>query len=175
MDLTRLWLVRHAETDWSRDGLLCGWSDPPLNARGRDQARALAHALDGHRFAAVWSSDLKRAIETAGLAYGSPTTDRRLRELSFGSLEGARWADLDPAIQAAMVGFDGFAAPDGEDVASLRRRVLAFVAELPPGDHLVVTHGGVVRLLLREAGGDRPIQPAEIAIVAAAELERQNA
>ena len=166
----RLWLVRHAETDWSRTGRLCGWTDVALNARGRGQAMALASTLAGHRFATAWSSDLRRTVETACLAYGTPTTDARLRELSFGTLEGARWTELAPPVQEALLSFDGFVAPDGEDVVSMRRRVLAFVSDLPPGDHLVFTHGGVVRVLLRQAGSDRSLMPGEVAVVSVEEL-----
>ena len=167
---TRLWLVRHAETEWSRSGRLCGWTDVALNERGRQQARALAERLVGHRFTTAWSSDLRRAVETARLAYVDPSIDPRLRELSFGAIEGARWSDLEPDLQVALTRFDGFAAPRGEDVNSLRRRVHAFIGGLPPGDHLIFTHGGVVRLLLREAGIDRAIGPAEVAVVNAADL-----
>jgi broad specificity phosphatase PhoE len=85
---TRLWLVRHGATDWSDAGRLNGWTDVPLNERGRLQARSLAERLAGRQFAAVWSSDLMRAIETAQLAVGEPVPDGRLRELGFGSLEG---------------------------------------------------------------------------------------
>ena len=159
--------MRHAETDWSSTGRLCGWTDVPLSELGRGQARALAWTLAGRRFTTAWSSDLRRAVETARLGYGSPTTDRRLRELDFGSLEGLRWAELTPPIQDALLRFDGFAGPGGEDVESLRRRVLAFVAELLPGDHLVFTHGGVIRLLLRHAGSDRSIDPGGVAVVTA--------
>ena len=168
---TRLWLVRHAETDWSNTGRLCGWADIPLNARGRNQARALAWTLAGRRFTTAWSSDLRRAVETARLSYGNATTDARLRELNFGALEGLRWAELAPPIQEAMLSFDDFAAPDGEAVDALRRRVLAVVVELPPGDHLVFTHGGVIRLLLRQAGRDQSIDPSGVAVLTADDLK----
>jgi probable phosphoglycerate mutase len=167
---TTLWLVRHAETDWSSTGRLCGWTDVPLNERGRDQARALAWTLAGRTFTTARSSDLRRAVDTALLSYGNPTTDPRLRELRFGALEGLRWTDLAPPMQDAMLDFDRFAAPDGEAVDALRRRVLALIAELPPGDHLVFTHGGVIRLLLREAGSDRSIDPCGVAVLAAEDL-----
>lgn len=167
---TTLWLVRHAETDWSGTGRLCGWTDVPLNARGRDQARALAWTLAGRRFTSVWSSDLRRSVDTARLSHGTPTTDPRLRELGFGTLEGLRWSELPPPIQGALLSFDGFNAPDGEPVDALRQRVLVFVAELPPGDHLLFTHGGVMRLLLRQAGSDQSIGPCGIAVLTAEEL-----
>jgi probable phosphoglycerate mutase len=168
---SRLWLVRHAETEWSGSGRLCGWMDVALNDRGREQARALAGRLAAYRFTTAWSSDLLRAVETARLAYGATSVDRRLRELWFGSLEGARWSDLEAPVQAEMLHFDGFAAPNGEDVASLRGRVHAFIRELPAGDHLVFTHGGVVRLLLREAGRDQAVEPGEVVVLPTADLD----
>jgi probable phosphoglycerate mutase len=159
---TRLWLVRHGATDWSDAGRLNGWTDVPLNERGRLQARSLAERLAGRQFAAVWSSDLMRAIETAHLAAGEPVPDGRLRELNFGSLEGRLWEECPPMVRDALVAFDGFGAPEGESVGELRSRVLEFVEGLPDGEHLVFTHGGVVRVLLREDGRDQQVFPGEI-------------
>lgn len=164
---TRLWLVRHGETDWSAAGRLNGWRDVPLNERGRAQARGLADRLRDQRFVATWSSDVKRSTETARLADRSPAIDRRLRELDFGALEGMTWGELDEATQRALIGFDRFQAPGGESVAMLQARVADFIAGLDLGDHLVFTHGGVIRLLMREAGLDRGVEPGEIVVVTA--------
>lgn len=158
---TRLWLVRHGETDWSAAGRLIGWSDIGLNRRGRDQARALSRRLKRHRFMTVWSSDLRRTVETARLACGEPVVDARIRELDFGRLEGLTWSDLSKGVQDALVDFDAFEAPGGETIAAMRRRVLDFLSGLEPGDHLVFTHGGVIRLLLRSNGVDRAVNPGE--------------
>jgi probable phosphoglycerate mutase len=103
----------------------------------------------------VWSSDLRRAVTTARLAWGEPRQDKRLREMSFGSLEGQLWETLDPAAQQGLARFEGFGAPGGETFADLRARVLSFLDGLAAGRHLVFTHGGVVRLLSREVGEDR--------------------
>lgn len=162
----RLWLVRHGSTDWSEAGRLNGWADVPLNDRGRAQARSLAERLNGMRFAGVWSSDLLRARETARLAAGGAVPDPRLRELDFGTLEGRRWEEVSPQARRALVAFEGFGAPGGESVDSLRSRVLRFVGALPEGDHLVFTHGGVIRLLLRRAGDDRWVLPGDVVPVA---------
>lgn len=158
----RLWLVRHGATDWSDAGRLNGWKDVPLNDRGRLQAKSLVERLDGRDFAGVWSSDLVRAMETARLAVGEPVPDPRLRELDFGRLEGRRWEEIPTEIQQALADFEGFGAPDGESVAELRSRVLRFVEALPGGEHLVFTHGGVIRLLLRESGVDRQVLPGQL-------------
>ena len=158
-----IWLVRHGRTSFGEAGLLCGWSDPPLDDAGRTQAEDLAKSLGGRRFDSVWSSDLARARETARIVAGTePHLDQRLRELDLGHLDGKRFEDCSPVVQAGLIAFDGFHAPGGESVTSLDHRVRAFLAELPGGDHLIVTHGGVMRLLLRSWGSDRPVGPCEV-------------
>lgn len=149
-----LWLVRHGETAHSRDGRMAGWIDVPLTERGEEQARALRALLDGLAFDGVWSSDLQRAIVSARLAWGEPRADQRLREISFGSLEGEPWTEIDERHREALIRFAGFDASGAETLDQARGRVDAFLAELPPGRHLLFSHGGVIRLLTREAGED---------------------
>lgn len=160
-----LYLVRHASTEWTPLRRLLGSTDLPLSEKGRDEAMALRARLPGGGYEGVWSSQLQRAVETARLAWGEPKIDRRLREIDFGELEGARWDQLSPAQQALLADFDNFAAPGGETTRQLRERVLSFVEELPPGRHLVFTHGGVVRLLLSECGVTRFPGPCELTVI----------
>ncbi len=150
-----LWLVRHGETNWNSAFRFQGWTDVELNDRGRAQAVVLAGLLDGIEFDSIWSSDLRRAVETATIVGGrEPGCDARLRELDFGRLEGSRWDQLDDATQTALREFDGFAAPGGESMMDLQARVVDFLSRLPAGRHLLVSHGGVIRLLLRMCGSD---------------------
>ncbi len=155
----RLWLVRHGVTDWKDAGRFTGWTDVPLNEQGRQQAEQLAARLAGIEFAGIWSSDLDRAVQTARLAVGWAVPDYRLRELNFGDLEGLAWQECPADAQQALMEFDGFQAPGGESVPQLRQRVLDFLAALPDGDHLLFTHGGVIRLIRREAGCDGYLPP----------------
>ncbi|HPS79692.1 MAG TPA: histidine phosphatase family protein [Thermoanaerobaculaceae bacterium] len=154
MDTKELWLVRHGETVRSRDHLLAGWADIPLTPRGEEEARALAPTLTGRRFATVTGSDLQRAMTTARLAWGEVPTDPRLREVSFGDLEGQPWETLPEVHREGLYRFADFAFPGGESHEELQARVLELVEGLPPGRHLMFTHGGVVRLLAREVGVD---------------------
>lgn len=162
-DGVRLWLVRHGATAWSEEGRLCGWSDVPLSAGGRDAAEGLreeaARVLRSAQ--AVWCSDLRRARETAELAGLPVVPDPRLRELSFGTLEGARWDELSEETRDALTRFVGFSAPGGESLEELERRVGAFLSGLARGTHIVVTHGGVIRLLLRAGELDAHVEPGE--------------
>jgi probable phosphoglycerate mutase len=158
----RLWLVRHGATDWSDAGRLNGWSDVPLNDRGRVQARLLRRHLAQREFTGVWSSDLVRAAHTARLALGEPVLEPRLRELDFGHLEGKRWEELPAAVRGALLEFEGFEAPGGESTTALRQRVVGFLRGLPGGEQVLFTHGGVIRVLLREAGRDARVAPGEL-------------
>jgi probable phosphoglycerate mutase len=160
-----LWLVRHGETPASRGRTLAGWADVPLTEHGEDQASALRPLLAGEQFAGVWSSDLRRAVTTARLAWGEPRQDARLREMGFGELEGKLWETLDSHIQEGLARFEGFAAPGGESFEDLRARVQSFLDGLPAGRHLVFTHGGVVRLLSREVGEDHFVPTGTLLVV----------
>ena len=160
-----LWLVRHGETPASRGRTLAGWADVPLTDRGESQAAALKPSFADAHFDGVWSSDLLRALTTARLAWGEPRPDRRLREISFGDLEGADYMAMDGSVQEQLMRFEGFAAPGGESFDDLRSRVLSFVDELPPGRHALFTHGGVVRMLAREVGEDRFVPTGTLVVV----------
>lgn len=161
-----LWLVRHGETPASLGRTLAGWADVPLTEHGESQAAALRPLLAGERFEGIWSSDLRRALRTARLAVAAEAQpDRRLREMSFGSLEGQPWETLEERWQQALARFEGFEPPGGETFEDLRRRVLSFVESLPPGRHLVFTHGGVVRLLSREVGEDHFVPTGSLLVL----------
>ena len=87
------WLmVRHGETEWNRQGRLQGWSDVPLGEEGRRAAEALARVLAGEGVGALYTSDLRRARDTAaviGRPLGLPVrVDPRWRVLHFGTWEG---------------------------------------------------------------------------------------
>lgn len=88
-----LFLFRHGETDWNREGRLQGHTDTPLNATGLTQAQALAESLRPHRLDAVVSSDLKRAQTTAQIvaeALRVPLfTEAGLRETDVGAAEAS--------------------------------------------------------------------------------------
>jgi 2,3-bisphosphoglycerate-dependent phosphoglycerate mutase len=150
-----LWLVRHGETPASRAQILAGWTDVPLTDTGEQEARTLRPVLAGETFEGVWSSDLRRTVATARLAWGEPRQDPRLREIHFGELEGLYWPTLDAVHRVALERFEGLATERGETFEIVRGRVVAFLGELPPGRHLLFTHGGIVRLLSREAGEDQ--------------------
>lgn len=98
--MTTLWLVRHGETDWNREGRWQGQAPhaPTLNVTGRAQALGLAMQLQGRDFAAIYTSDLQRAQDTARtLAHqvAAPLYfEPRLREMNLGVWEGMLTEEL---------------------------------------------------------------------------------
>jgi len=156
-----LWLVRHGETRWNREGRLLGWTDLPLSATGEAQARALRGllpALPAH------SSDLRRALRTAALAGFCPRATPALREIHFGALEGAPWEGLDPVHKEALLRFEGFHAPGGESLDLFQNRVLRFLEGLK-APSLLFTHGGVIRAVLRALGEDGLVPLGSVLVV----------
>ncbi len=159
--MTTILLARHGETDWNREGRWQGWADPSLNDTGRAQARALAEQLRAAPFDAVYSSDLRRAHETAVILaepHDVPVVvDRDLREIDVGSWSGLTRAEIAERFP------DG-GRPDGETREQHSDRVLASVERLarahPDGRILVVAHGGCLRALRRHLD-DEPVHPIE--------------
>lgn len=160
----QLILVRHGETTWNGAGRIQGSRDSPLTARGVAQARAAAARLASERLGALYCSDLGRAQQTAreiAAATALPIrTDARLRERAFGVLEGKTWEEIarDHPIDARLLREDPHRPPPGgESLAQFRDRVLGALADLAagaPADRIaVVTHGGVLAVLYREASG----------------------
>jgi broad specificity phosphatase PhoE len=157
--VTTILLARHGETDWNRDGIWQGWADPPLNETGRAQARELAEQLRSVPFDAVYSSDLRRAHETAEIVaapHAVPViADAGLREIDIGSWSGLTRAEIDERFPTGE-------RPDGETRDQHAARVLDAVeriARANPGRRiLLVTHGGTMRALHGHVT-DEPFHP----------------
>ena len=163
---TRLVLVRHAEPDGAALGRVCGSrTDVALGPAGRAHADRIATALSDEPFAAVYSSPLVRALETArplARAHGlEPTVADDLRELDFGEVDGLRFetieADHAELARAWTEEPETVRFPGGESLADLRARVLPVVAEIRArhaGNAVaVVAHAGVLRVVLADALG----------------------
>jgi broad specificity phosphatase PhoE len=162
--VTTILLARHGETDWNRERRWQGLADHSLNARGREQARALAEKLEPLPLSAVYASDLRRAHETAllvaerkGLAV---TPMRELRELDVGSWTGLSYDEVKERLPDAykeMRSRAGRGWEGGETYAEMGRRVLdamRWIAREHPADAvLVVTHSGPIRTVRAHALG----------------------
>jgi broad specificity phosphatase PhoE len=161
-----IWLARHGETAYNAERRFQGQGAVGLSERGREQARALAEAAAGHDFAALWSSPLPRARQTAEIVaerLGLEIADEpRLMETDTGAWTDRTFAEVeieDPGRFAAWVAGDpGFAFPGGESFADQQERVSAAVADIrATGDlpALVVCHRNSMRLVLEREQGRR--------------------
>jgi 2,3-bisphosphoglycerate-dependent phosphoglycerate mutase len=158
-----LFLFRHGETDWNREGRLQGQNDTPLNATGLAQARVLAERLRAYRPEAVVSSDLSRALTTAQVIAETLRlpliTERGLREVSVGLAEGMLWEEAKARFGVELTerwySDDNVAFPGGETGFETLTRGLAALrrfAERHPYRRIAVsTHGAMVRRLVKHA------------------------
>jgi len=166
---TRLCVVRHGETDWNVEKRIQGHTDVPLNATGRAQALAMSYNAAHHRFAAIYSSDLARALETARYVAereGEVVRPRPdLRERHYGIFQGltaAEAADRHPGAHALYVARDPHCDfGTGESLRAFAARVLDgvdWVTRHHAGETiLMVSHSGVLDVLYRHATG-RPLE-----------------
>ena len=162
---TRLILLRHGETTWNVEGRYQGHLDSPLTPRGESQARALARRLAGVQLAALHSSDLGRASQTAlviSRATGHEVRlDPRLRERHLGNFQGLLKSEIKQKFAGDYRLFKSagpdHAMPGGESTRQSAERSLACLEELArryAGQTIVVVaHGGTVSALLRHTLG----------------------
>jgi broad specificity phosphatase PhoE len=160
--MTRLYLIRHGETDWNRSGRIMGTQPVPLNANGRRQVVELAAVLaDLHKtqpLAALYTSPLVRTVQTAEILASSCslsiTLDERLREIGVGDWEGRYWRDLDQEpIRSQWYSHPHEARfPNGETLGEVQARALPAAAEAldrhPGGAIALISHGDVLRTIL---------------------------
>ncbi|PYT66019.1 MAG: histidine phosphatase family protein [Acidobacteria bacterium] len=148
-------LLRHAQTDLH--GCFCGHSDPSLSVQGHDQIPSVIRSVSQVVPRAIWSSDLRRATETAepiakhfGLRYA---TSPALREMNFGLWEGLAWKEVElqypDDARAWAKFFPHHRPPGGESFLELQARVVEQLEQLgkhaEAGCTLVVTHAGFIR------------------------------
>ena len=161
----RLLLLRHGETAWNRERRYQGWKDTPLSPAGLLQAEAAARELKEHTFAAVYSSPLQRALDTA-TAIAAPhglevETDPAFKELSHGEWEGLTLAEArarDAVLHESWAKTPHLVSPPGgESLVQARERVLQGLERLRAGHRdetvCLVSHGITVRILILEALG----------------------
>ena len=154
-------LVRHGESEWNARGLWQGQADPPLSPRGRHQAEHAAGRFALLAPAALYTSDLARARQTAeilGRALAlEPRPERRLREFHVGVWAGLSVAEIEagwPGQYARFRAREPDVRPGGgesprELLARVRAALDAIAARHPGETVIAVSHGGVARSLAR--------------------------
>jgi len=145
----RIVVVRHGETEWSREKRHTGRTDLPLTAEGRAQAGSLVARLQALTFAAVFVSPLQRARETCAIAgFGDrAVVDPDLIEWDYGEFDGLTGTEIQERIPGWTLFDDGVIGGETiDDVAARAQRVLAR-ARAVDGDVLLFGHGHQLRIL----------------------------
>jgi broad specificity phosphatase PhoE len=166
-----LLLARHGETDWNRSRRLQGHKDIPLNDLGRRQSRRLAGRLAGlpasGSVATIFTSDLARAAETAGIlgeVLGlEPVPSSAWREIHLGDLEGEDSLATTRAqgeLISAAARAEGPLGRGGESFSDFQARIVAGYERICR-DHadetvLIVSHGGTLKTLIAHLIGLAP-------------------
>jgi broad specificity phosphatase PhoE len=160
----RLWLVRHGETTWNREKRFCGHQDVALSPLGEAQAQWVGEQLCGRPVVALYTSDLQRAQQTTKIIARNCSAPLVIksspawRELSFGAWEGLTYPQIVGRFPNQLDFFTDpmqVSPPDGESLATLLQRVQTAFAQLtqdalslPPGDMVLVSHQGPLRVLV---------------------------
>lgn len=162
MAVERIIFIRPGETDWNKQERWQGWVATPLNAHGREQAEALARFIRSIGMAALYSSDLRRAKETAEILCRTsgltPILDERLRERNIGLWQGLTLDEMQTwyaAEYATMLNdVDNYRVPLGESRNDVRARMRAAfddVLRQSLGETVgVLTHTTALKVLMEE-------------------------
>ncbi|MFZ6842863.1 histidine phosphatase family protein [Undibacterium sp. RuTC16W] len=165
--MTEILLIRHGETAWNAVRRLQGHLDIPLNAEGTRQAKALAWALQNEKLDAIVSSDLQRAVQTAGeiarLQGLSTRIDAGLRERCFGGFEGVLYSEIPHQFPEAYTTWQSrdpdAPCPPGENQGETIRQfheraithILHYGQQFEGKKIALVAHGGVLECAYRAA------------------------
>jgi broad specificity phosphatase PhoE len=145
----RLWLVRHGETEWAKNGRHTGRTDVPLTDLGRSQAVAVGRKIGKQPFAEVLSSPLARALDTSRIAGFGARVELvdDLREWDYGADEGRTTEEIRRDQPGWSIWADG--PSGGETIADVSARVDRVIERVlaASGDVLCFAHGHVLRIL----------------------------
>ena len=146
---SRLWLIRHGETEWSRSGAHTGRTDIPLTPAGEAKAAAIGRYLGGRKFGLVLVSPLQRARETCRLAgYGDVAQpDPDLMEWFYGAYEGRTSAQIRQEVPGWNIWINGVVGGETVEQVGERARRVIQRASAAQGDAVLFAHGHVLRIL----------------------------
>lgn len=163
--MTRVYMIRHGETDWNKAHRLQGWSDIPLNERGRAQAACAAKMMASVPLDVIYTSPLKRAVETAEIIRGKRAvpviSEKGFIEINLGRWDGHSPDEMDELYPGQYdiwrstpgdVHIDG-----GESFAAVQERAwksFLSMTEKNKGKHiLLVSHMGCLSTILFKIAG----------------------
>ncbi len=153
-----VFLMRHGETAWNQEKRVMGRLETPLSRSGIAQAKRIARLLPDLEIRAIYTSPLKRAVQTARIlakeCHRSVKINPNLTEVAFGRWQGFRFDDLlkDKAYHRFLRSPLKAAVPGGETIVDVQKRGLKAIRrairDYPKGRILFVSHGDVIRAIL---------------------------
>jgi probable phosphoglycerate mutase len=161
---TLLYLMRHGAIEAAQQRRFVGQIDPPLSPDGREQSERQGRQLTNVSFSRAWCSDLKRAYQTAAIVCRDRGLEilpaPELREIDLGQWDGIAMSQIRAQFpdlwQARGEDIGDFRPPGAESFADLQQRVVPFIRRIAAqstGNTLIVTHAGVIRVLLSQVLG----------------------
>lgn len=149
-------LVRHGETNLNKDNIYFGILDPPLNEKGIIQANKTASIIKKFNYDKIYSSNFKRAYETAKiLNYKNFKIEisNEIQEINFGIFEGFSYQEISKKypsqLELASKNWKNYNFETGESPYELQKRSVKFIESLNKNmDNLIITHWGVICSIL---------------------------
>ena len=156
--MSKIFLVRHGETDWNREHRVLGRSEVPLNSAGVSQTKDLASFLPVFKILTIYSSPLKRTTQTAEILSShlgiNLESDSHFTEADTGLWEGHLWKefDNDPVRKGYYLHPETVGPPNGETFSQVTKRAVLGMENLlrrhAEGGFLIVTHSDLIRSIL---------------------------
>lgn len=161
--MKRLILIRHGETDYTLKKRFCGQENIPLNISGKAEVRRLRQRLARFKIDRIYSSDLKRALETAKILFKERVIFKRkcLREIDFGCISGMTYDEVNTLYPAVLRSMEveplSMKIPQGEGLVDFSRRVTKCYWDIALENRnktvAIVSHGGPIRIILLNLAG----------------------
>jgi broad specificity phosphatase PhoE len=152
---TSLTICRHGRTDYNDKGIVQGQVETEINETGEEQAEALAERLSTREFDAIYSSTMKRALQTARIVnkhHGLEINQvDSIREVERGKYGGEPFEEMVEDIRAADEENHLWKPEGGESLEELKQRALGFLEDIAESSHnnvLAVSHGGPIKVLV---------------------------
>jgi len=176
---TEVYIIRHGETNWNKEGIVQGHKNTKLSKKGKNQAKSAGIKLKDYEFDIIYSSDLNRAIDTANYInkYHKQVIiiDEMLRERKLGVLEGNNWSTIRKKHPKAGDIYHSNCKETtipggGESLQQFANRIKQFMDKIAIQEEgkkvLVISHGGVVGIWMKivlniSLDGKRKIQYVE--------------
>ncbi len=158
----KIYLIRHAETEWNVSKRLQGWGDGPLTEKGKLQSAMLGKRLESIKFDSIYCSTSGRARTTLSIAIKDSNAEYldSLREISLGTWEGREQSEIEKENPVQFDNFwhhpENFSVDGGETFFDIYKRtgeVLRLLAQKEQNDFIIISHTIAIRAMIASALG----------------------